>query len=184
MRLPPLPADEWDEAVRRALGGIMPAERQNPDNAGNAIATFVRHPELARVYLRYNFYLMDRSTLPDRLRELAILRVAHRRGCEYEWWHHVVLARRAGLSDDDIEAIQRGEPADEFERTVVHAVDELEEKSNMSDATWATLATRFDERQLMDLTFTVGCYGALAMAFNTFGVELEPDFAVQGKQER
>lgn len=184
MRLPPLPADEWDEAVRRALGGIMPAERQNPDDAGNAIATFVRHPELAKAYLRYNFYLLDRSTLPDRQRELAILRVAHRRGCEYEWWHHVELARRAGLSDDDIAAIQRGEPADEFDRTVVHAVDELEEKSNMSDATWAALAERFDERQLMDLIFTVGCYGALAMAFNTFGVELEPDFVAQVKHER
>ena len=28
-----------------------------------------------------------------------------------------------------------------------------------------------DERQRMDLVFTIGCYGALAMAINTFGVE-------------
>ncbi len=34
-----------------------------------------------------------------------------------------------------------------------------------------------DEHQRMDLVFTIGCYGALAMAINTFGVE--PDLEMQ-----
>ena len=37
--------------------------------------------------------------------------------------------------------------------------------------TWATLSEHLDEHQRMDLVFTIGCYGALAMAINTFGVE-------------
>jgi AhpD family alkylhydroperoxidase len=173
MRLPPLPADLWDDATARALADMLPAEKRNPRDAGNALATLVRHPELTRAFLRFNIHLLFSSTLPPRVRELAILRVAHRRGCEYEWSHHVALAKEAGLSDHEIEAIRHGEPADEIGRVVLSAVDELEEKSNLSDTTWATLAERFDERQRMDLIFTVGCYGALAMAFNTFGVELE-----------
>ncbi len=47
----------------------------------------------------------------------------------------------------------------------------FEDKSNVSDATWAILSDHLDERQRMDLIFTIGCYGSLAMAINTFGVE-------------
>jgi len=173
MRLAPLPADQWDDAVDHALAQTLPAERRNPAGAGNALATLVRHPKLTRAFLRFNGYLLYGSTLPPRLRELAILRVAHRRGCQYEWVHHVELAKRAGLTDDEITAVRSGEPVDEFDRAVLDAVDELEEKSQLSDATWAALSQSLDERQRMDLVFTVGCYGLLAMAFNTFGVEPE-----------
>jgi hypothetical protein len=37
------------------------------------------------------------------------------------------------------------------------------------------LGERLDDRQRMDYVFTVGCYTLLAMAFNTFGVEVEQD---------
>jgi len=175
MRLAPLPAEEWDESVDHALAGMLPAERRNPSDAGNALATLVRHPKLTRAFLRFNGYLLYGSTLPPRLRELAILRVAHRRGCQYEWVHHVELAKDAGLTDDEIAAVRRGDPAEQFDRAVVNAVDELEDKSALSDATWSALSDRLDERQRMDLVFTVGCYGLLAMAFNTFGVEPEQE---------
>jgi AhpD family alkylhydroperoxidase len=168
-----LPADQWDDAVQHSLAGMLPEERRNPRDAGNALATFVRHPKLTRAFLRFNSYLLFGSTLAPRLREVAILRVAHRRGCGYEWSHHVELAKEAGLSADEIAAIQRGDPGDEFDRTVLSAVDELDEKSSLSDAVWAALGERLDERQRMDLIFTIGAYGLLAMALNTFGVELE-----------
>lgn len=175
MRLSPLPADEWDDAVRHALAGMLPEERHNPQDAGNLLATLVHHPDLTRAFLRFSFYLLSASTLPPRVREQVILRVAHRRGCAYEWTHHVKLGTKAGLSDSDIAAIQSGDPPDEFDRAVLGAVDELDEKSNLSDATWATLSERLDEKQRMDLVFTVGGYTALAMALNTFGVEVEQE---------
>jgi 4-carboxymuconolactone decarboxylase len=56
---------------------------------------------------------------------------------------------------------------------VLRAVDELDEKSNLSDQTWAALRERLDEQQRMDLVFTTGNYIALALALNTFGVEVE-----------
>ncbi|MCT7662234.1 carboxymuconolactone decarboxylase family protein [Mycobacterium deserti] len=171
MRVPPLPADRWDDAVDHALSGMLPAERRNPVDAGNLLATLVRHPTLTRSFLRFNNHLMFSSPLPDRLRELAVLRVAHRRDCEYEWRHHVHMGREVGLTDDVIAGVQRGEATDELDRAVLQAVDELEDKSNVSDATWTTLSAHLDERQCMDLVFTIGCYGALAMAINTFGVE-------------
>jgi 4-carboxymuconolactone decarboxylase len=171
VRVPPLPEDQWDDAVDHALSGLLPAERRNPEAAGNLLATLVRHPKLTRAFLRFNNHLLFSSTLPPRLRELAVLRVAHLHGSEYEWRHHVRMGREAGLTDDVIEGIQRGEASDELDQAILRAVDELQDKSVISDATWATLSEHLDERQRMDLVFTIGCYGALAMAINTFGVE-------------
>jgi alkylhydroperoxidase family enzyme len=173
MRLPPLPADKWDETVDQALAGMLPAERRNPRDASNVLSTLVNHPALTKAFLRLNVHLLYSSTLPPRIRELAILRVAHRRNSVYEWAQHVKLAKREGISDDEIAAVRRGEADDEFEQAVLTGVDELDEKSELSDQTWATLGERFDDRQRMDYVFTVGSYVMLAMALNTFGVQLE-----------
>ncbi|HTY32029.1 carboxymuconolactone decarboxylase family protein [Mycobacterium sp.] len=173
MRLQPLPADQWDEAAEQALSGMLPPERRNPRDAGTLMSTLARHPKLARAYLRFGGYLLLESSLPARIRELAILRVAHRRGCAYEWSHHVDIAKKAGLSEAEIAAARTGEADDGLDRAVFTAVDELDEKSNLSDETWTALCERLDEHQRMDLVFTIGGYIALAMAINTFGVPLE-----------
>ena len=173
MRLMPLPADQWDDDVRGAFKGMLPRERQTPEGAGTALSTLVRHPDLTKAFLGFNVYLLFRSSLPPRLREVAILRVAHRRHCAYEWEHHVDLAKAEGLTDADVDGIRRGAATNEVDELVLRAVDELDEKSNLSDGTWKALGEHLSDRQRMDFVFTVGAYAMLAMAFNTFGVQLE-----------
>jgi 4-carboxymuconolactone decarboxylase len=175
MRLSPLPADQWDDAARHAVSVMLPEERRNPQDAGTLLSTLVRHPKLTRAYLKFSTYLLYGSTLPPRIRELIVLRVAHRRGCTYEWSHHVDMGKEVGLTAADIEAAQTGLSKDAFDNALMNAVDELDEKSNISDQTWAVLGERLDEQQRMDLVFTTGNYIALAMALNTFGVEVEDD---------
>jgi len=176
MRLPPLPADQWDDpAVQQALAVMLPEERRNPARASNILSTFVRHPDLTKAFLRFNVHLLFSSTLPPRLRELAILRVAHRTDSTYEWAQHVKMGQREGLTEEEIAGVQRGRAADEFDQTVLSGVDELLDKFELSDETWSALGEHFDERQRMDFVFTVGCYITVAMALNTFGVELEQE---------
>jgi alkylhydroperoxidase family enzyme len=176
LRLAPLPDKEWDDRARAAVTALLPPERANASDAGNVLATMVRHPDLTRAYLKFNAYLLIDSTLSARVREIALLRIVHRRNCAYLWSHHVPIAQRAGLTASEIDAIRDNTVADERDRLVVHAVDELDEDSTISDPTWVELGRHFDDRQRMDLVFTVGCYGALAMAVNTFGIEDEhPD---------
>jgi 4-carboxymuconolactone decarboxylase len=175
VRLPPLPADQWDDAVRASLAVMLPEERRNPDDASNILSTFVRHPDLTKAFLHFNVHLLYGSTLPPRLRELAILRVAHRIDSAYEWAKHVELGMREGLTDDEIDGVRRGEAADALDRTILTGVDELLDKFELSDETWSALSERLDERQRMDFVFTVGCYITVAMALNTFGVELEQE---------
>src|SRR6185312_6362107 len=125
MRLTPLPSDRWDDQARDALASAVSAERISGIGVGNLMATLVRHPMLTRAYLPFGFYLQRDSTLPPRLREMVILRVAHRAACEYEWAHHVTLAYQVGLSDADIAAAIADYGDDGVAAPALRAVDEL-----------------------------------------------------------
>jgi len=173
MRMTPLPDDEWDDRVRAALAVLVPEHRLNPRGAGSALGTLVRHPDLVEAYLTFNKHVMLQSTLDPRLRELAILRVARRRDCAYEWTHHVKWAARMGMSEAEIEAAGDGQATGELESAILTAVDELDVDSRLSDQTWATLAAHLDERQRMDLIFLIGGYCMSAMAFNALGIKPE-----------
>jgi AhpD family alkylhydroperoxidase len=162
-RLAPLPYAEWDT---EALSVIMPG-RKLPRS--NVLGLLARHPELARAFLTFNAHLLGTSTLTARTRELAILRMAWRRRCRYEWAQHVLIARRAGVTDEEIAEVRAGAAT-----LINKAVDELDEDSCLSEETYSALAAELDDRQLMDLVFTIGTYGTLAMALNTFGLELDP----------
>jgi AhpD family alkylhydroperoxidase len=174
-RLAPLPFAEWD---MDAISAVAPGRQLGPSNV---LGLFANHPALAKAFLGYNAYLLGRaSTIPPYTREVAILRVAWRRRCRYEWAQHVQIARRAGVSDEEIARIRAGDTDDESVGQIIAAVDELDAHSTLSDETYQALAGKFDDRQLMDLVFTIGTYGLLAMAFNAFGLGLDPGLSDEG----
>ncbi|MEE3849500.1 carboxymuconolactone decarboxylase family protein [Gordonia sp. LSe1-13] len=182
MRLTPLPEERWDDDVDAALAGMLPRRRRNPQGAGNALATLVRHPDLVRAFMPFNVHLLFRSTLSDRIREITILRVAELNASPYEVEHHTGMALAAGLTLEEIDDARRGTAADPLEQHILDAVGELHRDHGIGDETWAALGVDLDERQLMDLVFTVGAYSTLSMAFNTFGIE--PDRELQPEYER
>jgi 4-carboxymuconolactone decarboxylase len=171
--LTPLPAEEWDDGARQALSPLLPVARANPRDAGNILATLVRHQPLTRAYLTFNAYLLLNSTLTPRLREVAVLRAALASRSDYLWDHHVPLAERAGLTLTEIEEIRAGEPSDPVDRLVVRAVDELDEHRAITGGTWAALGAHLTDQQCLDLIFTIGGYQLLALVVNTLGIEPE-----------
>jgi alkylhydroperoxidase family enzyme len=185
-RLPPLPPGQWPAKMRDALAALRPAEPRHPfpEQGGgrprglNALGMLAHHPELTRAFNTFNGHLLFGTTLSPRQRELLVLRVAAVRQAAYEWAQHVVLAGDAGLDADDVARIAQGPDAPGWspvERAMVRAVDELLADALITEGTWAVLAGELDDQQLMDLVFTVGAYELLAMAFRTFGVELDDD---------
>ncbi|HZA75457.1 MAG TPA: carboxymuconolactone decarboxylase family protein [Acidimicrobiales bacterium] len=187
-RISPLPLDEWPDAMREALAAMRPPEPRHPlprrdagrPKALNALGTLARHPALTRAFNTFNGHVQFASTLSARQRELLILRVASVRRCTYEWAQHVVLARDAGLANEEIARVAEGPDGpgwSPLERAMLGAVDELLDDATVTDDTWKVLAAELDEQQLMDLVFTVGAYDAVAMAFRSFGVQLDRDLA-------
>jgi alkylhydroperoxidase family enzyme len=140
------------------------------------LGIFAWHPTLSRSWLTFSGHLR-RSTLPDRDRELVTLRTSWLRRGEYEWAQHVRMSRAAGLTEDEIAVIPVGPGAGTWrprDAALLRAVDEMIGDRYVSDGTWAELRAFLSREQLMDLVFTVGAYDMHCMAFNTFGLELEP----------
>jgi AhpD family alkylhydroperoxidase len=82
----------WVNAAIVRLLGLATGGR-----APNVFTTLARHHGLFRRWLWFAGGLMPGGKLPRAETELAILRVAHNTGCEYEWAHHGRLGKRADI---------------------------------------------------------------------------------------
>lgn len=174
-RLPPLPREEWTEAARDIFGFWDEGARETGGRS-NLLRTLAHHPPLAHAFLRFGDHLLFRSTLPDRLREIATLRIAWLHRAEHEWAWHVLYAREVGLTNDDLAAIKTGPAAEGWhglDRAVLEAIDQLKAGGRIGDDTWRVLAAGLGRRPLMDLIFTIGHYVTLACATASFGIEME-----------
>jgi alkylhydroperoxidase family enzyme len=185
-RLPPLPRDKWDENVEAALRAGVPRSvgdkfMSTGDDAmrvPNGISSLMYHPRLAGKFLAFNALLLRDQVLPDRLRELMVLRVAWRTRSIYEWVQHVRLSQRYDVSDDEVEAISAGAEAGnwtELEADLLRATDQLLDNYRIDDEVWARLAAELDETALVEMLYVIGTYTNLAMVFNGLGIELDPD---------
>jgi 4-carboxymuconolactone decarboxylase len=169
-RLEPLPEADWDDDTR----ALIAAGGAPGGHVLNIFRTLARHPKLLKRWMVFGAHVLAKSTLPARDRELLILRVGWRCRSPYEWGQHVVIARAAGITDDEIEAIAVGPDAqvwEPFDATLLRAVDELHDDSSLSDATWTALRERYDEQQILDAIFAVGQYHLVSMALNSCRVE-------------
>lgn len=169
-----LDKSEWDGLVQKVIEDTK--EVKTFISSLNVWATLLRYKDLSFSLHVDNGHIMSRSSLPDRDREILILRIAWLCYAEYEWAQHVRFGKFVGLIDEEINRILEGPDAegwDSFNSTLIRSVDELYKDTFISDATWKSLTELYDTNQLMDLVFTVGLYQSLAMALNTFGVQLE-----------
>ena len=120
----------------------------------------------------------DPAVLDPRLRELAILRMAWRTGCEYEFGQHTFGGRGVGMSDDEIRLTTRA--ADEgtwssTDEAVLDAVDDLYDDDCVGDDAWDALVAVLGAEQAIALVALAAMYRMAAGIMNSVGVQLEPD---------
>ncbi|HEV7187276.1 MAG TPA: carboxymuconolactone decarboxylase family protein [Blastococcus sp.] len=140
--------------------------------------TLGRHPRLFRAWLRYSAHLMPFGSLPRRDSELIILRVAWQCRAVYEWWHHVPLALRAGLTAEEIAGIAdvNGDAAlSERQHVLVAITDGLLEDRALSDATWQAARRIVTDREAIEVCLLIGHYQGLASAIGGLAIQLERD---------
>lgn len=179
VRIPPLAPDERDERTEALLASLRP-----PGAAGdlNLFATLAHHPRLLKRWSAFGGVLLYRGELPERERELLILRTAWNCRAGYEWGQHVRIGLGAGLTRDEIDAIAAfdlgADPAaggswSADDAALLRAADELHRDARIGDATWAVLAARWSAAQLIELCMLVGQYHLVAFTLNSLGVSRE-----------
>ncbi len=71
----------------------------------NVFRMMANAPASFRPLIEFAFSLLVTSEFDARKREIAILRVAHVTRASYEWFQHVIVAKRVGVTDEEIEKI-------------------------------------------------------------------------------
>ncbi|HRW39596.1 MAG TPA: carboxymuconolactone decarboxylase family protein [Aquihabitans sp.] len=165
-RMAPAQLDELDAetaALVEGAGGL------------NIFATLARHPKALKRWLVFGSHVLAKSTLPARERELLILRVGWRCGSEYEFGQHTVIGQSVGITAEEVRrlASEHLDGWSDDDAMWIRAADELVADHVIGDQTWAQLAERLSDEQVIDLLFTVGQYAMVSMALKTLGVERE-----------
>lgn len=149
---------------------------------GKLIAPFVplmRTPELMTRLQLVGEYLRFGSGLPAQLTELVILIVARRWDQDYEWGHHVPLARAAGLDNEVITAVGDGRSpiggSDEV-LAVWQFVTELDDHHAVTDSTFDAAMRAVGDTGVVELIATVGYYTTLAMTMNAARTPVPDDY--------
>jgi 4-carboxymuconolactone decarboxylase len=183
-RLPLLDWDDWDNKAREVLPSYLRRpelyRRDRPDALPmpRIFSLFAHNVPISASWMAFNNLLAgEDSTLEPAQRELVILRLAWQTRSRYEWNQHIRIGSQVGISTAQLYAVAEGPDAEVWtplEAALLRATDEVLDHYSIDDATWELLAETFEPAQLLELTFVIGSYLALAPIVASTGVPADP----------
>jgi alkylhydroperoxidase family enzyme len=183
-RVPKLQPDQWTDDVRAVLeptlgpvAGLEGRAEGEERRPLDILLVLAHNPPLLGPFLAWAGTLMFDGALSRREHELLALRTATNCGSDFEWAHHAVFARAAGLGEDEIALVAAGPDAPGWsadDAALLRAADELHVSNTIADGTWAELARRLTPAALVEVPWVVGQYTMLSMIANTTDVGIHP----------
>jgi AhpD family alkylhydroperoxidase len=121
---------------------------------------------------------LSSHVLTFRLRELVVLRTAYLMDCRYEVGQHNDIARTAGVSGDEINALSSESDweqlyFDETERAVVRLTSELVTTRNVSAELFDRVHAALGSEATIEVLLVIGRYAGLALMLNALDVDLD-----------
>jgi 4-carboxymuconolactone decarboxylase len=165
-RFKPLKYDEMTPAQKTMVEHLLAGPRGGVNGPFNVL---LRSPEIGDLGQEFGASTRFKSSLPQKLYELAILVTARYWTAQYEWQAHHRSALQAGLSPAIADAIAQGRrPAamQKDEEAVYNFVSELLNTKQVSDATFAAAKAAFGERGVVDIIAVTGWYNIVSMMLN------------------
>ena len=116
--------------------------------------------------------------LPVRLRELVVLRTAYLMDCPYELGQHRDVARTAGVSSDEINAITSKSDwqtahFEPVELAVLHLTTELLTTRGVSAEVFEQVHDALGSEATVEVLMVIGRYSGLALMLNALQVDLD-----------
>ena len=118
------------------------------------------------------------KVLPVRLRELVVLRTAYLMDCRYELGQHRDVARTAGVSVDEIDAITSESDwqtagFNTGELAVLQLTTELLTTRHVSAAVFDQVHTELGSEATVEMLMIINRYAGLALMLNALEVDLD-----------
>lgn len=172
-RILPFEEKDWDDETREAFENFKRVKNSPISNINKTVANYSK---LRKRWAVFSNHVIFKNSLESRHKELLILRIGWLCAAKYEWIHHVLIAKRIGISNEEIENIKKGSDSqifNTFESSILCAADEMYTNSFINDETWNKLKENLNEKQLIDFLFTAGEYFMVCWVLNSAGVQLE-----------
>jgi alkylhydroperoxidase family enzyme len=161
------------------LGSLLSSTLRNADGRPfNIFAVLAHHPKLLKRFNLFGGFLLNKGLVPDREREIVILRVGWNADAAYEFGQHTLIGAEAGVTTEEITALASTTCLDDLawsdpDRDLVQMADELCNNDRVSEITFARLAHRWDEAQLVELVICAGFYRLVSGFLNTMEIPLD-----------
>ncbi len=162
----PLSIDDAPSAAQPILKAIEKKFGQSM----NIFSTAAYQPDVLGGLTQINDGI--RKDLPEKLRELAYFKASQVNNCDYCMHYHKQAAKKAGLSDAQLQAttdFQSSDAFDDQEKAVLMYAEQLTKTAKVDPAVAERLKQFLDEKQLVSLAATV----ALANFTNRFNHGLD-----------
>lgn len=179
-RLSALPPEERTPEQQRVLDEISMVVVdgvRKPREDADSLEILIRHAELYTAHLEVGKKFLSDGEMSIRDRELAILRIGWLSQAPFEWGSHVVIAKRNGVTSEEIERVIEGSAAagwSDHDRAIVRAMEELHFDSMVRDETWEVLARTYSDKQLMEILVLAGQYKTVAYMQNSLRLRIPP----------
>ena len=164
-RVPYVSREELDADGQKIYDRIR--EDRNSAEVGLQFRALLHSPQAAGHLTSLGAQLRFDSSMPDNLKELAIILVAREWDSGIEWTGHAVLAAKAGVSDESIENIRTRKAPEGLTReeaVIAKFVQQVTRQKDVTDADFGAALALLGDRGVVDLTLTVAYYTALAIA--------------------
>ncbi len=171
-RIDPVAAEDIDGELAEILAGAL----THDGTPLNIFGVLGRHPKLLKRFNLLGGFLLNKGLLPEREREIVILRVGWNAQAVYEFGQHTIIGKRSGLTDDEITALTADPEAHGWsadDRALIGLADDLAADDCVSDATWSALSARWSDSELVELLVLAGFYRLVSGFLNSAGVQLD-----------
>jgi 4-carboxymuconolactone decarboxylase len=165
-----VPSAQFDPALQKRLEELW----GQPVNLYRALGN---HAPLTAAWTEFANAIRHDSRTPRALRELMILRTAQIARSEYEWAHHLRMARKAGVDEAKIAALagwRASKIFDAKERAAL-ALTEGVMGCNVSDDIHAEVKKQFSDAEFVELSLTAAFYAMVSRMLDAMRVEMDPD---------
>jgi 4-carboxymuconolactone decarboxylase len=167
--------EDMTDAQRAVMDAIQSGPRGA--NAHGPFKGWLASPDFADLAQKLGAYLRFETSIPARLKELAILCVARTWTAQFEWYAHRKLAIAGGLAEDIIDALKdrrRPDFVNDDETVVYEFAMELLQTHEVGDAKFAAAQEILGEAGVSELVGVLGYYTLVSMTLNVFEIPL-PD---------
>ncbi len=174
MRYPPIPQADMTEEQRRVFDAIA---GRSARGVSGPFVSLMHVPKINDHLERLILEMRFGTIIPEDLRVLAIMTVARNWKCQVEFYVHKRLAREAGLPDEVVEALAKGERPGGMspDREMIYDfAQDLCDTGRVGDGNFGRVAERFGKQLALELTTVCASFAMLAMVLNVAETPLPP----------